>query len=44
MLTKADLNQISKIVTTSEDRLNRKMDKIDKKLDKTIDFLDRDYI
>jgi len=44
MLTKTDLNQIAKIVKSSEERLNGKIDKIDKKLDKAIDFLDRDYI
>ena len=44
MLTKNDLTQISKIVKSSEERLNRKIDKIDKKLDKAINFLDRDYI
>lgn len=44
MLTKSDLNQITKIVKDSEKRLDRKIDKIDKKLDKTINFLDRDYI
>jgi len=44
MLTKNDLTQISKIVKLSEERLNRKIDKIDKKLDKAINSLDRDYI
>jgi len=44
MLTKTDLSQISKIVKSSEVRLAKKIDKIDKKLDKAIDFLDRDYI
>ncbi len=44
MLTKTDLNQITKIVKSSEVRLSKKIYKIDKKLDKAINFLDRDYI
>lgn len=44
MLTKTDLNQITKIVKSSEGRLSKEIYKIDKKLDKTINFLDRDYI
>lgn len=44
MLTKKDLNLITKIVKTSEERINKKIDKIDRKLDKAINFLDRDYI
>ncbi len=51
MLTKTDLSQISKIVNTSEkrldfkiDKLDKKINKIDKKLDYIINFLDRDYL
>ena len=44
MLTKNDLNLITKIVKTSEERINKKIDRIDRKLDKAINFLDRDYI
>jgi chaperonin cofactor prefoldin len=51
MLTKTDLNQITKIIKSSEERLDSKIDKLDKninridgKLDYTINFLDRDYL
>ena len=44
MLTKSDLLQITKIVTSSEERLNKKINKIDGKLDYAINFLDRDYL
>lgn len=44
VLTKTDLNQIAKIVKSSEMRLDKKIDKIDKKIDKAINFLDRDYV
>lgn len=48
MLTKTDLKQITKIVKIENNalgkRLNRKIDKIDKKLDLAINILDRDYI
>ncbi len=40
MLTKNDLNLITKIVKTSEERINKKIDRIDRKLDKAINFLD----
>jgi hypothetical protein len=44
MLTKNDLTQITKIVGASEERLNKKLHKLDLKLDYAISFLDRDYI
>jgi len=48
MLTKTDLKQIKGIVKTEnesfEKRLDRKIEKIDKKLDFAINILDRDYI
>lgn len=40
MLTKTDLAQISKTVRSSEDRLTKKMDKLERKLDYDINFLD----
>jgi hypothetical protein len=48
MLTKTDLNQISKVVKTEADylesKLNKRFDKLDRKLDYAINFLDRDFI
>jgi uncharacterized protein YdhG (YjbR/CyaY superfamily) len=55
MLTKTDLNQITKIIKSENQSLERKMDKrfdkidnrfdkLERKLDYAINFLDRDYL
>lgn len=48
MLTKTDLNAINKLIKTENQVLRKEMkkgfDKLNKKLDKAINFLDRDYI
>ncbi len=44
MLTKTDLNEISKIVKSSEIRLDKRIDKLGRKLDYAINFLDRDHL
>lgn len=52
MLTKTDLNQIDKIVTkrvkfqtqSLGKRLNKRFDKLERKLDYAINFLDRNYL
>ena len=48
MLTKTDLNQISKIIKSENNSLgkeiNKKFKKVEMKLDKAINFLDRDHI
>lgn len=52
MLTKTDLKQIREIVhdevksevTSSEKRINKKIDKLERKMDYAINFLDRDYL
>ena len=56
MLTKTNLNQISKIVKsetlkivrsenqTLENKMNKRFDKLERKLDYVINFLDRDYL
>ena len=48
MLTKGDLNEIGKIVKSTEVRLDKKFDKgfdrLERKLDYAINFLDRDYL
>lgn len=48
MLTKADLNQITRIVKTEgqslEKKINKRFDKLETKLDYAINFLDRDYL
>ena len=40
MLTKTDLKEITKIVKTSETKLNKRFDKLDIKLNKAINFLE----
>jgi len=44
MLTKTDLNEIGKILKSTEIRLDKRFDKLERKLDYTINFLDRDYL
>ena len=44
MLTKTDLNEIGKIVKSTEVRLSKRFDKLERKLDYAINFLDRDYL
>lgn len=48
MLTKTDLKQIKDIVheevKSSENRLGKRIDGLERKLDYTINFLDRDYL
>lgn len=44
MLTKTDLSQIEKIVKSTELRLNKRFEKLERKLDYAINFLDRDYL
>jgi hypothetical protein len=48
MLTKSDLSQIKNIVKvenqTLEKKLNKRFDKLERKLDYAINFLDRDYL
>ena len=44
MLTKTDLNQISKIVKSSEVVVTKKIERLEKKLNYAINFLDRDYL
>ncbi|MBX4205877.1 hypothetical protein KW795_01635 [Candidatus Microgenomates bacterium] len=44
MLTKTDLQAISKIVKFETDPLKIQIKKVDKKLDQAIDFLDRDIV
>ncbi len=48
MLTKTDLSEIGKLIKSENKSLKKEMsnrfNRIDKKLDKTMDFLDRDYL
>lgn len=48
MLTKTDLSQIQKVVKIEtlsiEKKMNKRFDKLEKKLDYAINFLDRDYL
>ena len=48
MLTKSDLKEINKIVKPENEALRKEMKKgftkLDKKLDKVINFLDRDHL
>lgn len=44
MLTKTDLNEIGKVLKSTEVRLDKRFDKLERKLDYTINFLDRDYL
>ncbi len=48
MLTKTDLSQITKIVQSENKslgkKINKRFDKLERKLDYAINFLDRDYL
>ncbi|OGM09107.1 hypothetical protein A2159_00600 [Candidatus Woesebacteria bacterium RBG_13_34_9] len=48
MLTKTDLSQITNIFKAEnkslENKMNKRFDKLDRKLDYAINFLDRDYL